>query len=328
MIACRRFGLLAVVAAVYAGGGAGTTACQEVEPFRTRNLSPPIAIFGLPAWETVKSLRVLGTTTEIANHYRFSSRGGDTLILDGETIRTSVFYSRPFADAWSMSVEVPFYEQSGGVLDDAVDAWHSTFGLPDGGRNSRGEDELLFEMSKNGEPFYVLSDTRLGLGDVQVSVARRIGVDEGFAVRGTLKLPTGKEGMLAGSGATDWSLTMLRPRMASFRHKPAGYFWGFGYLGFGEPKRIAFPSKRSSGLAIVGGSWKIWERVGLKAQVDVFSAMYETALVEIGEYAAQATLGGWWDVGEHGVLEFAVDEDLHVSTAPDVVVHLNIHWLW
>ena len=34
------------------------------------------------------------------------------------------------------------------------------------------------------------------------------------------------------------------------------------------------------------------------------------------------------EIGDRGVLEFAVNEDLHVSTAPDVVLHLGIRWGW
>jgi hypothetical protein len=316
------------VFALLAAAGGATASGETVEPFRTRNLSPPIAIFGLPAWETVRRESMFGATTDVANHYRLSQRAGDRLILDGETLRTSLFYSRPLGERWSVSIEAPFYQQSGGVLDDLIDGWHTAFDLPDGGRNNRAEGEILYEMSVDGVPFFVLDDADRGIGDVQVSLARRFGNDDGFVVRSTVKLATGNESVLAGSGSTDWSLTVLRPRAVTFAQKPAGYFWGVGVLDFGEPERLLFPTKGSATIGIVGGSWKAWPRIGLKAQIDVYSALYRTSLEELGQNAAQVSFGGWWDMSEHGVLEFAVNEDLHVSTAPDVVLHMNLRWRW
>jgi Protein of unknown function (DUF3187) len=327
MRAPRRLLSLSIVA-VLAFAAASVARGQETEPFRTRNLSPPIVIFGLPAWETVKSEAAFGITAEVASHYRLSQRGSDQLILDGETLRTSFYYSRPVGERWSVSAELPLYRQSGGFLDNLVDAWHSTFRLPDGGRNNRGEDELFFEMSENGQPFFVLDRPDTGLGDLQLGIARRIGAGDGFVLRATAKLPTGAERILAGSGSADWAVTVLRARAVAFRGHPAGYFWGLGYLDFGLPENVRFDPKGYSGIGLLGGSWKVWQRVGLKVQLDVFSAMYRTPLEELGQNAAQASLGGWWDVSERGVLEFAVEEDLHVSTAPDVVLHVNMSWRW
>lgn len=304
------------------------SAAQETEPFHTRNLSPPIAIFGLPVWESVTAQTIFTATTEIANHYRLSRRGRDTLILDGETLRMNLFYSRPLGERWSFSAELPILEQSGGMLDDIVDGWHSAFGLPDGGRNSRPEDELFFQLARDNQPFFMLDGGRRGIGDLQISLARRFGADGGFVARAAAKLPTGRESMLAGSGSGDWSITVLRPRPKSWRGRSAGYYWGVGWLAIGEPERVAYPVEAGSLVGILGGSLAVLPRFGVKAQIDVYSAMYDTPLEELGEDAVQITLGGWRDVGERGRLEFAINEDLNVSTAPDVVVHLGLRWSW
>ncbi|HJR70471.1 MAG TPA: hypothetical protein VKA43_10560, partial [Gammaproteobacteria bacterium] len=56
---------------------------QLAEPLHVRNLNPLVAVFGLPAWDTVPLGTRLGVTTEVANHYRFSVRGDDLLNFDG-----------------------------------------------------------------------------------------------------------------------------------------------------------------------------------------------------------------------------------------------------
>jgi hypothetical protein len=301
---------------------------QHAEPIHIRNLNPLVAIFGLPAWDTVAPGNRLGASLELANHYRLSLRGGELLILDGETIRTNLSFSHGFGNGWAIGAEVPYYRVSGGVLDDLIDVWHSAFGMPDGGRNARPEGELKFELANGAGNFFDLERPQSGLGDTQLKLARTLGRDGGFVVQGTVKLPTGDEDMLAGSGAADWGVTLLRSVPLAARRRPSGYYWGVGLLRAGEPERIDFDAETWVRTAIVGGTWQAWPRVGLKAQLDFHSPFFDTPLEELGESAIQATVGAWLRPGRRALLELAIIEDLEVSTAPDVVFHVAARWQW
>jgi len=301
---------------------------QESEPFHTRNLTPLVSIFGLPTWGSDAAQHEFGVTSELANHYQSSQGGDEALILDGETWRIGLRYSHKLNRKWSLGLELPIYQHSGGILDDVIDAWHSIFNMPDGGRNNRAEDELQFTLIDENQPFLNLNQRSSGFGDFQISVNRRLGDDGRFILSAALKLPTGDESILAGSGSTDWSFTVMRPAEVSFRDRPAGYFWGVGAVLVGDATRIAYTKEDLVYVGILGGSWKILPRMGAKAQIDVHTAFYDTPLEEIGQTSVQLTLGGWREIGDRGVLEFAVNEDLQVSTAPDVVVHLGIRWGW
>ena len=301
---------------------------QAAQPFHTRNLNPPLAIFGLPTWETVTDSPIFTVQTAVANHYRFSRDGPDSLVLDGETLRIGMFYSRPVGERWSLSAAVPLLQQSGGFLDDAVDAWHSAFNMPDGGRNGRSEDELLFQMANGATPFFRLDDDERGIGDLQIGFARRLGPDEKYVARMEIKIPTGDENMLAGSGAADLSVTILRDREGTFRGRVAGYYWGAGLLLLGEPEVVDFVANDYSVTGVLGGGIKILPHFGIKAQLDFLSAAYDTQLEELGQHAVQVTIGGWWEMSPRSRLEFGIDEDLHVSTAPDVVLHATLRWSW
>jgi len=319
---------LAAVALVLGLAPASAVLAQHAEPFHIRNLNPLVSIFGLPAWDTVTPGSRFDATVEVANDYRLSLRDGDLLIFDGETVRTNLAYSRSVGERWSVGAELPYYRVSGGVLDDLIDGWHSAFGLPDGGRNARPEDQLLFVLGDAAGTFFRLDNPASGWGDVQLKVARKIGADDRFVVQGTVKLPTGDEAVLAGSGSTDWSLTLLRSQALLSRSRPAGYYWGVGVLRAGEPERIDFPAKTWVYTAVIGGSWQPWRRTGLKAQLDFSTPFFDSPLEEIGETAIQVTAGAWWRVNERASLEFALVEDLQVSTAPDVVLHFAAHWRW
>jgi hypothetical protein len=301
---------------------------QHAEPFHIRNLNPLVAIFGLPAWDTVAPGTQFGASLELANHYRLSLRGTDLLILDGETLRTNLSYSHGFANGWSLGAEAPYYRISGGVLDDLIDGWHSAFGMPDGGRNNRPEGQLLFRMADSDGPFFAMSSPQSGLGDTQLKVARTFGPDREFVVQASVKLPTGDADVLMGSGSTDWGITLLRSRPLLGRQRPAGYYWGLGVIRVGEPEQIDFDAGDWVYTAIVGGSWQPWPKFGLKAQLDLHGAFYDSPLEEIGEDAIQATFGAWRPVGPRGTIEFALVEDVEVSTAPDVVLQVAAKWQW
>jgi hypothetical protein len=323
----RNLGALGLLAALGLAL-ARPAAAQHAEPMQIRNLNPLVAIFGLPAWDVVGPGNRFSSSLDIANHYRLSQRGGDLLILDGETWRTTLAFSHGFDSGWSIGAEVPLLHIGGGVLDDLIDGWHSTFDMPDGGRNSRPEGQLLFLLGDQNGRFFRLDDPQSGLGDIQLKAAHAFGADRGFIVQAAVKLATGDETMLAGSGSTDWSLTLLRSRPLPARKHPSGYFWGIGVIRSGEPVEIDFDHETSVYTAVVGGSWQPWRRFGLKAQLDYHGAFYDSQLEEIGEGAIEATFGAWMQRRERSWLEFAVVEDLEVSTAPDVVVRVAAHWSW
>lgn len=301
---------------------------QLEEPFHIRNLNPLASIFGLPAWDTVSRGSRFDTTVEVANDYRLSEAGGNLLIFDGETVRTTLAYSRSAGERWAFGAELPYYHVGGGVLDDLIDGWHSAFGLPDGGRNARPEDQFLFLLGNPASRFLRLDTPQGGWGDVQLKAARTVGADDRFVVQGTVKLPTGDENMLAGSGSTDWSLTLLRAQALPGRARPAGYYWGVGLLDPGKAERVAFPMQSVVYTAVIGGSWQAWRRTALKAQLDINTPFFDSPLEEIGETAVQITAGAWWRANDRAWLEFALVEDLEVSTAPDVVLHFAAHWRW
>jgi hypothetical protein len=210
-----------------------------------------------------------------------------------------------------------------------IDLWHAAFNLPDGGRNRRAENQIAYVLDRGAGPFYALGRRGGAIGDVSLSLGRSFDAADGGArrqLRATLKLPTGDESWLAGSGAADFSLTWLASRRAEPWGRPAGYYWGVGGLLLGTPDFIEFEARSAGLMSIVGGGIRPWARWGIKAQVELHSAFYESRLREIGDPGVQVTLGGWRDLRDRGVVELAVNEDLAVSSSPDLVVHLHFRW--
>ncbi len=316
--AAAQAALLAVSACVHA---------QQLEPFRTLNLSPTVAVYGLPQWETPAEGTRVAVMGDIANDYRFSSGGDDLLALDGETWRAGVEIEHGFGRKWTAGIEIPYERQTGGVLDDAIDAWHSAFDLPDGGRNQRPQDQLLFLLANGPRGLLSLRHGAGGLGDVSVGLGRRFSRASGdYYLHAAIKLPTGDPSILTGSGATDFALTLLRSRPLPLEWRPAGLFWGVGAVHLGEAERIPFVERRNVFAGTLGAAIRILPRTGFEVQVEVHSPLYDSVLTELGHAAVQASLGGWRELERGRRLEFAINEDLNVGTAPDVAVHVAYVW--
>src|SRR5690606_1347960 len=130
-------------------------------------------------------------------------------------------------------------------------------------------------LSAEDGAFYALDRSAGGLGDALVGVGRTLGARGDTHLQATLKLPTGDESVLAGSGSADLAVTLLRSRSTAMWERPAGLFGGVGALWLGEPDGIEYDARRAGLVGMVGGSLKVWRRTGLKAQVELHSALYD-----------------------------------------------------
>jgi len=303
---------------------------EEVSPFDMPNLSPPVAVFGLPAWDGRPSggRSELRISTVVANHYVLSGNGHEELLIDGETWRMNLLYRRRFGEAWTVSVDVPWYRHSGGFLDDAIDAWHEFTNLPDGNRNLRGEDELRYLYKVGGQDRYLFERVRQGVGDVRAGLSRRFGMEGRFTLKVAAKLPTGDRGALTGSGATDLSLSFLRRHPRAIGGAPAGIYWGAGAVRVGETEVFSLRGDDWVAFGVLGVGWQPLQRVGFKIQLDAHSNYFSSTLDELGASAVQASLGGWWEADSGRIVTFAFSEDLVVESAPDFGIHIGLGWIF
>ena len=301
---------------------------EETSPLAIPNLSPQVAVFGLPAWGGRESggRSDIDITTAIGNHYVLAGNGHEELVIDGEIWRLNLHYRHRIGDDWTVSIDVPWYRHSGGFLDDAVDAWHGLTNLPDGNRNLRGEDELLYLYKVGNQRRYVFERVSQGIGDVQIGLSRTVGAEGGFTFKAALKVPTGDRDALTGSGAADLALSMLRRHPRSIAGSPAGIYWGAGVLRPGQTDVFSLPTADWVAFGVFGAGWQPLLRVGFTAQLDAHSNFFASALDELGAAALQASVGGWWETDSGRTLTFAFSEDLIVNTAPDFAVHVGLGW--
>ena len=306
----------------------GAASAEETLPLDIPNLSPPVAAFGLPAWDApVGGGRSrIGIAAAVGNHYVLAGNGHEELLIDGESWRLNLFYRHRFGEAWTVSVGVPWHRHSGGLLDDAVDAWHGFFNLPDGNRNLRGEDELRYLYKAGGQRRYLFEDPSHGIGDARIGLSRTFGAEGGFTLKAALKVPTGDPGALTGSGAADLAFSLLRRHPRTVGGAPAGVYWGVGAVRLGESEVFSLQSEDWVAFGVFGIGWRPLRRVGFKLQLDAHSNYFSSSLDELGASALQASAGGWWKSDSGRTLTFAFSEDLIVKSAPDFGIHIGLGW--
>ena len=299
-------------------------------PLRARNLTPYTALLTAPQWDSVTAAPdgwQLRVDTQIASHLSASSGPRESVILDGETLRSTVGLRRKVGTNWLLGIDIPYIRHSGGFLDQFVDGWHDLFGLPEGGRDLRARDLLQFEYRQSGVVANALTDARAGLGDITLTVGRALN-GAGLEVHAGLKLPSGDAARLTGSGGTDVSLALFQPRATAGSGRWQGYYWGAGVIRLGAGDLEQPMAEDWLLVGLLGSAYAVTPRVHLKAQLQMNSAPYKSNLEELGSAAVQLSFGATIEVGPDAALDLLVSEDLMTNRSPDVAFGVGLSWNW
>lgn len=300
------------------------------EPFSTSNLNPFVQLYGIPATRSAHQAAdgafAWQLQTEVANNFTDNAGDNETIVIDGETWKTTLSLRYGITDRWEVALDVPYMRHDGGSLDSFIEDWHGWFGLPNGGREDVLDDQLAYLYQLDGVTRVNLQDTASGIGDVRLSVGYLLGQEEdrSWSFRAGVKLPTGDPEDLTGSDGTDLFMSLHLSDASLIKHEN----WYFhGSLGVLVPEGGDVIKERVEDYVVFGSttvSWHTWENIALKAQLDFHSSMYESELKELDELAVQLVLGGSVRLGEKLLLDVSVSEDIVTDASPDVVFQLGL----
>ena len=305
---------------------------QAIEPFYSRNQSPFVQIFGLPALES-------GTITQpdkltgrlvisAANNFSLSSHANERIILDGETFRATGVFRYGLGNGLELGLDLPYVSHNHGQLDNFIENWHDFFNLPEGKRSSRAQNLLEYRYEEDGVTRCLVNHSVSGLGDILLSGGRRLynspDNSSAAALRATLKLPTGKAKQLHGSGAADLALAITTHKDLGQAASNLTFFGGAGLMLIGKGKVIENRQRPIVGFASLGTGVKALDWLDLKIQFDGHTPFFDSNLDELGQGSIQANMGGSIYLTTQSTLTINVVEDLLVHTAPDVVFHIEL----
>lgn len=323
--------MLCLVVAVGMAGNAAAAPVDPAIPFSTSNQNPLVAVYGLPPAGAATVLTSGKTAVElradIASVCSRDDRSEEGILLDGESYRFTLVLQHGLGEGLEVGLEIPYAMHREGFLDSFISDWHDFFQLPQGERDDLPNDRLAYRYVKDGRTELELDDETEGLGDLRLTGAWQLwqrGSDEpqAVALRASLKLPTGDEHHLLGSGSTDVALWLSGSQ--AFRGGSLALFGAAGALLMSDGDVLADQQRHVAAFGTLGGGWRPLPRLALKAQVDGHTSCYrDSDLSELSD-SLQLAFGGTIGLTETLTLDLAVAEDIAVDTAPDIVFHLAI----
>jgi hypothetical protein len=308
---------------------------MEITPFRTVNQSPLVQIFGLPA-ESSATVTPAGRLTvslsqDIASEYTVSGTKFEQIILDGESYRWTLAARYGLGERFEAGIDIPYLLYSGGFLDGFIVDWHSTFNLPQGGRDTAPRNRLNYFYSKDGVQKLKMDHAGSGIGDIVFSGGMKLydvldsSAHDSLALRSSIKLPTGDSSSLRGSGSTDFSLALCGSMNNFTEWGSLGLFGSVGGLVMTRGDVLADQQNRLAGFGTVGLGWGPAEWISFKVQLNAHTAMYhDSTLDELSKTSVMLVGGGALKLPGDYLLDIGVSEDVAVATAPDVAFHLGL----
>ncbi len=320
-----------VAASVLLASTAGSFAQAPEIPLRNQN--PFLQIFGLPTFQAAvlagDQQRDYRLTIDIANHADAASDPLEAIVLDGESYFLTLSMRRGIGDRFELGFDVPLVAHSDGYLDNVIEAWHNAFSISNAKRRGPS-NRLRFEYARAGLGGYVLTSPAAGFGDVQLSAAialKRASADDGraLALRSSLKLPTGDERELLGSGAADFALGLYASDTLTLFERDFGLSGFAGALLLGDGDVLPEIQRSTVPFAGLAATWRATERLGLTAQLYAQGQYFDSGLEEIGGKSLQLAVGGEYRIPNRRLtLLFALVEDVSANATTDFGMHFSL----
>ncbi len=296
-------------------------------PLQVRNMGPVVQLYGIPRMagaHIVEGDKQISFNFEAANNFQSDLAQGTFGFFDGETYVSSWGMRDDFAEVWEWSVEIPWVVHVPGSLDGLVDEFHELFGLPDGDRSLASRGRLDYFIGSDGVVYTDFNNSRREIGDVRTSIGRQMFDDERgvFALRSSIKFPTGNVADLSGSEGLDvalWGEYEYTFNLAK-RNVRLSVGGGLSYLGEGE--LIPHAQETWAHFGHLGFQIPIHPRVEFHAQLDAHSAILKTGNPLIADGGILGTIGGRIGVTPRLWLDLAIIEDLDAESASDVVFQI------
>lgn len=300
-------------------------------PLPAANLAPLTQLTALPR-DTALAFRPADDrsarlSVDVANHFAGDRAGQARVLFDGETYRTTLSLQGRYRRlAWRLAL--PWVAHNGGILDGAIDPWHETFDMPEGGRPAAPRDRILFRVvDPTGKEVLRLDRAVSGPGDVAGSLGYALTGESapvGLELGMRLEAPTGNRRDLLGSGGWDGTLWL------SARHEgalpPGRYALSVsgGGVFSGESPVPGLSHRHRVGYGRLFAGWAPGDRLRLGAQLDMHGGFYNSSLGPLGRTAAELRVHGGVHLGSRTWLRAGFSEDVAVGTAPDVTFHFAL----
>lgn len=266
---------------------------------------------------------LLNTTATWTN--RWAWKEGNYLV-DAEILRMAFSLTYGVTDWMQLRLEIPFCLRGGGIMDGMIEGFHNTFGFGQAGRDLFPRDQFhIIFWRKDGTKFVLdSSHSGAGLEDLVLSGTFRL-LPGGKWLPQTcltlhLKLPTGNEEELYGSGSVDGGVALC---FAKKIWKFYGYL-GLQYTLFGSEEIAGIPMRQDQLSILSALEFPLTKRLSLIVQ-ELFNTGAAVDYYEFSDATNEITLGLKAEIMPHTLLEFGFIENLFkFDNSPDFGIHCGL----
>ena len=293
-----------------------------VSPFFVTNNLPVSGGLGLPKTLSAIALepgeKRLDINLGVKSNADDSGRGGEILILDGETHSLDIGVEYGLNDAWQIDAQLSYLRHSSGNLDGLIQNWHDLFGLDDGDRPVLGRDNFLF-FYENNEVENVLNEPVSGMSDLRIGLGYRFKQNwvDHVMFRFGISLPTGDAEKLTGSDKLDVDIGIYAGGQGRQRWEKLGWHANLGYVFTGDDQALGIETEDATWFNSLGVYWAMNSAVTLKAQVDSHGSFFQSNIETLNRSATQLTLGLAYQSKRFGSFDIYFSEDITVNRAAD-----------
>ena len=297
-------------------------------PLGVLNHFPPHMMFLTPrphAPQTVASKTFSGALSfDYFSVYSNASSYDHTILMDMEAMVVDFRLDYGLTDKLSFGLRVPMVSMQDGFMDNSLEWFHHSLGLPNYGKERRPKNQFAYRIKEDGQPCFQskkgglnLLDstvfTQINLIDLKKKIPAKI--DLTYEV----KLPIGDETAGFGSGALDYGFFI--PIQFSFSRLNA--YLMPGYIRIGSPRlNNTDISVRDIKSFFIGCEYPYTSNVSLVAQINAYTSPFgNTGIERLDNASAELALGLRWAVTSKINTEMAFCEDL-TRSAPDFNLHL------
>lgn len=256
------------------------------------------------------------------NEFAIKSSPQESIVVDGEAAQLSYDYRRGLGDGWEAGVFVPLLAQGGGFLDNIIQGWHDTWGLPNGGRDTVPKNRYLYQYTRGKQVLLNVDQGSVGFGDIRLYGGRRLA--EHLALRAMVQLPSGDSSHLAGNGAAGGALWLDGGLPVSLLKGLTLYASaGYSYTGSGDV--LPQLQKHSMPIGAAGFGYQFTPKWYAGLQVYFHPSPYRNSeLAPLSRIAAPLTATLAYRIAPSTTVHLGFQEKASIYASPDFGVFMGV----
>jgi len=306
-------------------------ATQQTGPLGVLNQFPIHMIFLTPRPHSPQAISENAFTSAVSFNYFsiYSNASSSThsLLMDMEAMVLDLRLAYGLTDDLSFGARIPMVSMQDGFMDNSLEWFHGSFGLPNYGKERRPKDKFAYIIQKDGQAWFQAKKGGLNLLDLTLfTQIDLIDFKPYFPTKVGLtyeaKIPGGDETHGFGSGA--WDHGIFIPIKVSFSLTNVYLMPGYIFIGIPEFKDSII-STRDIKSFFIGCEYRYSSNLSFLAQINSYTSPFKDTKIEKLDVASvELALGLRWAYTSYLSAEMAFCEDL-TRSAPDFNLHFMMN---